>query len=107
MLVRSWAAHEQPSPALSTGSDIGHETNGGLPPSSGVVSTILCIQPRFTLRGGNGMSTAEVLTEAVGNPAEPESAGRAKTNGEPGLRLVDGRMMYSAAWIDFEPLQDP
>jgi hypothetical protein len=53
------------------------------------------------------MSTAEVLTEAVGNPAEPESAGRAKTNGEPGLRLVDGRMMYSAAWIDFEPLQDP
>jgi len=50
-----------------------------------------------------GVSASEALAQVM--EQEPE---RAATPAEvlslgPGIRIVDGKPMYSAAWLDFEP----
>jgi hypothetical protein len=37
---------------------------------------------------------------------EAESTRSVEVELGPGVRLVDGRLMYSAAWLDFESPQD-
>ena len=48
------------------------------------------------------MSAAEALAHAL--EAEVEQAERPADEAPlgPGIRIVDGRPMYSAAWLDFE-----
>jgi hypothetical protein len=50
-----------------------------------------------------GVSASEALAQVMED--EPEAAA---TSAEviplgPGIRIVDGKPMYSAAWLDFEP----
>jgi hypothetical protein len=48
------------------------------------------------------MSTAEPLPRVAADDSEAPATAAEDARPEPGLRVVDGRLMYSAAWIDFE-----
>ena len=51
------------------------------------------------------MSAAEARTYPV-DDTEAETTRAAEVELGPGVRLVDGRLMYSAAWLDFETPQE-
>ena len=51
------------------------------------------------------MSAAEARTYPADDD-EAETIRSAEIELGPGVRLVDGRLMYSAAWLDFEAPQD-
>lgn len=51
------------------------------------------------------MSTAEARAYPI-DETEAETTLPAAVELGPGVRLVDGRLMYSAAWLDFEAPQD-
>ena len=53
------------------------------------------------------MGAAEARTYAIEDHTETASARTGEVGLGPGVRVVDGRLMYSAAWIDFESPQDP
>jgi hypothetical protein len=48
------------------------------------------------------MSTAEPLPRVVADDGDAPPTAAKDVQLEPGIRVVDGRLMYSAAWIDFE-----
>jgi hypothetical protein len=50
------------------------------------------------------MSTAEALAQTTEADAEDAPTADAGATFAPGVRLVDGSPMYSAAWIDFDAL---
>jgi len=50
------------------------------------------------------MSTAEALAQATETNVEAAPPSQEGVASVPGLRLVDGTPMYSAAWIDFDAL---
>ena len=52
------------------------------------------------------MSAAEARTYPMEEQVEIEPARTVEVKLGPGVRIVDGRLMYSAAWIDFEPLHE-
>jgi len=52
------------------------------------------------------MSAAEARSYPIEDQAETESGRTVEVKLGPGVRVVDGRLMYSAAWIDFESPQD-
>ena len=51
------------------------------------------------------MSAAEARTYPM-DDTEAETTLPAEIELGPGVRLVDGRLMYSAAWLDFEAPRD-
>jgi hypothetical protein len=48
------------------------------------------------------MSTAEARATGVEWAVEAAAASVGELRPGPGVRIVDGRAMYSAAWLDFE-----
>ena len=48
------------------------------------------------------MSAAESLPRVEVEDGDAPRTAAEDAALEPGLRIVDGRLMYSAAWIDFE-----
>jgi hypothetical protein len=58
------------------------------------------------VRGGTvDVSAAEARTYPM-DDTEAETTLPAEIELGPGVRLVDGRLMYSAAWLDFEAPRD-
>jgi hypothetical protein len=51
------------------------------------------------------VGAAEVLTYPEEREGEAAPAQAGKLPLAPGVRTVEGRPMYSAAWLDFEPQQ--
>ena len=48
------------------------------------------------------MSAAEALAQALDEEVEQPAPPADEAPLGPGIRIVDGRAMYSAAWLDFE-----